>query len=145
MSCKLRKNTWGPNSPLFLLYFKNCLMITNVWFCYFLSLLRLMGISRVRVPVRVLEKFFFFFFFLSFLFFIFFSRGLFSSGAPGHCSPMPPSRYATALSRYQWNTSLLGQQVSLVSVNSVTNQFWISAAYQFGSDQIIIVTRHFDG
>ena len=22
MSCKLKKNTWGPKSPLFLLYFK---------------------------------------------------------------------------------------------------------------------------
>ena len=30
MSCKLKKDTFGPNSPLFLLYFKDCVMITNV-------------------------------------------------------------------------------------------------------------------
>ena len=57
-------------------------------FGIFCHLLRLMGIF-----------FFFFFFFFFFLFFILFfplSRGPFSSGAPGHCPPMPPSRYATA-------------------------------------------------
>ena len=37
MSCKLKKNTWGPNSPLSVLYFKDCVMITCVWFWYFLS------------------------------------------------------------------------------------------------------------
>ena len=44
---------------------------------------------------------FFFPFFFSILHFLFFPRlsgGPFSSGVPGHCPPMPPSRYATACS-----------------------------------------------
>ena len=69
--------------------------------------LRLMGLYRVGAPVRVFEKFrslsLFFLFFLSFSYFFsilhfLFSLSLggpFSSGAPGHCPPMPPSRYAT--------------------------------------------------
>ena len=69
--------------------------------------LRLMGIYRVG-PVLVFEKFRSLFSFLPFLFFLvfclfFFSilhlfvslGGPFSSGAPGHCPSMPPSRYAT--------------------------------------------------
>ena len=62
-------------------------------------------------PVRVFEKFrslfsfifflfffFPFFFYSSFSFFPCLSGGPFSSGVPGHCPPMPPSRYATACS-----------------------------------------------
>ena len=73
-------------------------------FGIFCHLLRLMGIYRVRPPSGYLRSFvlsffcffFFFFSFLSFIFFFFVSLGgLFSSGAPGHCPPMPPSRYAT--------------------------------------------------
>ena len=85
MSCKLhlKKNTRGPKSPLFLL-----------------------GIYQVRAPVRALSLFFFFFFIPFLFFFLFYSsfslfpvslsRGPFSSGTPGHCPPMTPSRYATA-------------------------------------------------
>ena len=49
---------------------------------------------RVGVP-RPGIFFFYFFSFLHF-FFVSFSGGPFSSRAPGHCPPMPPSRYATA-------------------------------------------------
>ena len=75
-------------------------------FGIFCHVLRLMGIYRVRAPVRVFEKLCFLFSFLFFFLFVFHSsfyfclslfRGPFSSGAPGHCPPMPPSRYATAL------------------------------------------------
>ena len=78
-------------------------------FSIFCHLLRLTGIYWVGAPVRVFEKFrslfsfrflFFLFFFFSFhiLHFLFLSLSLggpISSGAPGHCPPMPPSRYAT--------------------------------------------------
>ena len=62
--------------------------------------LRLMEIYRKGAPSGLLKSFV-----LSFLFFLFFfflhifvslsHRGPFSSGAYGHCPPMPPSRYAT--------------------------------------------------
>ena len=109
------KSTWGPNSQLSLLYFKDCVMIANVWFYFgiFCHLLRLMGMYRVGAPSGYLKSFdlsflFLFFFSLfyssfSFLFFFFpfffvslSLGGPFSSGAPGHCPPMPLSRYATA-------------------------------------------------
>ena len=103
MSCKLKKNTLGPKSPLFLLYFKDCVMVTNVWFWHFLSSIYSHGdISggRLRPSIwKVSLSLFFSSFSFSFLFFIFFFplslRGPSSSGAPGHCPPMPPSRYAT--------------------------------------------------
>ena len=53
MSCKLKKNTRGPKSPLFLSYFKDCVMITMFDFGIFCHLLRLLGINRVEAPVRV--------------------------------------------------------------------------------------------
>ena len=78
-------------------------------FGIFCHLLRLMGLHRVGDPSGYLKSVvfsflslfpFFPFNFLSF--FLFFlscflslSRGPFSSGAHGHCPPMPPSRYAT--------------------------------------------------
>ena len=93
MSCNLKKKTWGPNAPLFVLYFKDCVMINYV----------------VGPPSGYLKSFdlpfLFFSFFFPFLFSIFFFvylslslslSGPFSSGAPGHCPLMPPSRYATA-------------------------------------------------
>ena len=88
MICKLKKNTWGPNSPLFLLNYKDCVMITNLFdFGIFSHMLRHMGIYWVWVPVRVFEMFRFLFlffssfsFFFSFLFFIFFF--CLSLGAP---------------------------------------------------------------
>ena len=104
MSCKLKKNTRSPNSPLFLLI---------VWwlpmfdFGIFWHLPRLMGIYRVSAPVWVFEKFcsvslFFsflpFLFFFSLFFFFFWSLSLggpFSSGTHRHCPPMLPSCYAT--------------------------------------------------
>ena len=57
--------------------------------------LKLMGIHQVGVPSRHLKKFV-----LSFLFFLLLFWGSLSweplsSGAHGHCPPMPPSRYAT--------------------------------------------------
>ena len=75
-------------------------------FCY---LLKLMGIYRGGGPFRVFEKFcslfpflYFPFFFLTILYiyiyiyiFFFTLGGPFSSVAPGHRPPMPPSRYAT--------------------------------------------------
>ena len=82
----------------------------------FCHLLRLLGIYRMGTLVWVFEQFRPLFSFLSFLFFLFFSfffsfffsilhflfflslslsGAPFSSGAPGHCPPMPPSRYAT--------------------------------------------------
>ena len=103
------KITRGPNSQLFLLYFKDCVMIFGI-FCH---ILRLMGIYRVGPPSGYLKSLFLSFLFFSFfyssfsfsffsflfLFFFFLSlslEGPFSSGAPGHCPPMPPSCYATA-------------------------------------------------
>ena len=85
MSCKLKKNTRGPSSPLYLLYFKDCVMITNVWFCYFLSVIYLdswgyMGWGPVRVLWKISFSVFFFPFF-SILFFFFFFLDL-SFGAP---------------------------------------------------------------
>ena len=88
-------------------------------FCIFCHLLRLMGwgyielLYRVGAPSEYLKSFvpfflssfsflplfsflFFFLFFSSFAFFVSFTGTPFSSGAPGHCPPMPPSRYATA-------------------------------------------------
>ena len=102
MSCKMKKNTWGPNPHCSSHISK---MITSVDFGILCHLLRFMGIYQVP-PLRVfgnahsLFSFLpFLFVFLSFLFFIFFFSlslgGPFSSGAPGHCPPMPPSRYAT--------------------------------------------------
>ena len=74
-------------------------------FGIFCHQLRLMGIYRMVAPpsgylksfVLTFLFFLFCFFFFSILHFLFFplSRGPFSSGAPGHCPPMPPSRYAT--------------------------------------------------
>ena len=52
-------------------------------------------------------------FVLSFLFFIVFCLGAplapgpFSSGAPGHCPPMPPSRYATESNVYKFALEML--------------------------------------
>ena len=86
MSCKLKKNTWGPHSPLFLLYFKDCVMITNVWFWYCLSSTQTHGdisgwgscpgIWKVSFSLffySFSSLFFSFFYFFSFLFFIFLS------------------------------------------------------------------------
>ena len=82
------------------LCFKDCVMITSVWFWYFCHLLGLTGIYRVGPPSGhlkrfVLSFFLFLFFFLILIFFLSLPLGPFSSGAPGHCPPMPPSRYAT--------------------------------------------------
>ena len=111
-SC-IHMTTWGPDSPLFLLFFnfKDCMMVTNVWFLIFSVIYfnRLMGIYRVGLSSGYLKSlvlsfllflFFSFFFFLfycsfSFLYLFFLSRGPFSSGASGHCPLMPPSRYGT--------------------------------------------------
>ena len=88
-------------------------------FGIFCHLLRLMGIYRVEPPSGYLKSVVLslslclclsvclsvslslslsvsFIFFLSFFFFFCLSfGGPFSSGAPGYCPPMPPSRYAT--------------------------------------------------
>ena len=93
MSCKLKKNTWGPKSPLFVLYFKDCVMITNVWFWYFLSCTSWGYIGWGPRPGIWKVSFSLFFSFSP----LSRSRGPFSSGAPGHCQPMPPSCYATDL------------------------------------------------
>ena len=74
-------------------------------FVIFCHLLKLMEIHRAGAPSGYLKRFV-----LSFLFFLFFFLfyysfcccclsfgGPFSSGAPGHCPPMPPSRYATGI------------------------------------------------
>ena len=60
-----------------------------------------MGIYRVGAPVREFENFCSLFSFFLF-FFLFYSSlfslslgGPFSSWAPGHCPPMPPSHYTT--------------------------------------------------
>ena len=107
------KEYTGTISLLFLLYFKGCVMITNVWILVF-SVIYL-GIYQVGAPV--FEKFcslslsFSFYSIIFFFFFFFFFclsfGGPFSSGAPGHCPPMPPSRYATgsvAVATASWNT-----------------------------------------
>ena len=44
------------------------------------------------------------FLYLPFLPFLSVSRGPFSSGAPGHCPPMPPTRYATGATAYYRRT-----------------------------------------
>ena len=95
MSCKLKKNTWDPSSPLFLSYFNDCVMITNVWFWYFYIIyLRLEGIYRVGPPSGYFKSFvlsflFFLFFFFSFLFFIIFFFFLSQSwGAPLASGPL---------------------------------------------------------
>ena len=99
-----KKKCIRPKFPIFRLIFQRS------WFWYFLSSTQRHGDISSRAPVRVFEKFRFLFPFLfffssfSFLFFIFFFvsflgplylGGPFSSGAPGHCPSMPPSRYAT--------------------------------------------------
>ena len=113
------KRIHGAQIPIVRLIFQRlcddnqCLFVC-LFVCFFFHLLRLMGIYRVG-PRPGIEKFrslfsflpfififfssfsFLFLFFLSFFFF-FLSLSLggpFSSGAPGHCPPMPPSRYAT--------------------------------------------------
>ena len=77
-------------------------------FGIFCRLLRLMGIYRLGPPSGYLKNVVLSFlpFYLFFLFFIFFFSSL--SGAPGHCPPMPPSRYATgsvplSLWAYLWS------------------------------------------
>ena len=77
-------------------------------FAIFCHLLELMAYIEWRPPCGYLKSFvlsFLFFLFFPFLFFIFIFIFLFLSlslsgfplapGAPGHCPPMPPSRYAT--------------------------------------------------
>ena len=107
--------------PLFpivrLIFQRSCDDYQYLIFVFFCHLLRLMGIYRVGAPSEYLKSFvpyflvflffsflffsflfsFLFFFFFSFLHFLFclFLEGPFSSRAPGHCPPMPPSRYAT--------------------------------------------------
>ena len=76
------KEYMGPKSPFFVSYFKDCVMITNVWFLVFFFLfviyLRLMGIYQVGAPSGNFKSFVcwilsFRFFFLFFLFFFFWS------------------------------------------------------------------------
>ena len=103
------KEYMGLNSPMFVSYFKNCVMITNNWFWYFFFLFVVYLDSRGYIgggrPVWVFKNFRSLFSFLPFPFsFLYFSSffsslslgGSFGSGAPGRCPPMPPSRYATA-------------------------------------------------
>ena len=56
----------------------------------------------------------FFLFFSSFAFLVSFSGAPFSSGAPGHCPPMPPSRYATAPPPH--DTALVSTLVATLSL-----------------------------
>ena len=67
-------------------------------FGIFCNLLRLMGIYLVQGSPSGYLKIFVLFSFIPFLFYTFSLSlwGPFSSGAPGHCPPMPPSRCATA-------------------------------------------------
>ena len=58
--------------------------------------------------------FFSFLFFSSFAFLVSFSGAPFSSGAPGHCPPMPPSRYATAPPPH--DTALVNTLVATLSL-----------------------------
>ena len=80
-------------------------------FGVFCHLLRLMGIYRVGPPSGYLKSFVLSFlpFFFSILFHSSFfpslSGATFISGAPGHCPPIPPSRYATVM--MNWNVCLV--------------------------------------
>ena len=107
MSCKLKKkkSAWAQILHCSSYISKIVWWLPMFDFGIFCHLLRLMGIYRVGTPVRVFEKFRSLFSFLllyfSFSFFLSFFVSLslggpFSSGAPGHCPPMPPSRYTTA-------------------------------------------------
>ena len=81
----------------------------------FFVIYRLMGIYQVGAPSRYLKSFVLsFLFFLFLFFFLFYSSffclslgGPFSSGAPGHCPPMPPSRYATGGQEFYFPHSFL--------------------------------------
>ena len=111
MSCKLKKNKWDPNSPLFFLYFKDCVMIQCLILLFSVIYFDSWGYIRLGPPSGYLKSFVlsflpFLFFSFSFFFFLFCSSfsffclslgGPFSAGAPGHCPPMPPRRYATAI------------------------------------------------
>ena len=70
---------------------------------------------------------FLFFPFFSFLFFIFFFPlslgGPFSYRAPGHCPPMPPSRYATAVTTDKSLCSLSFQ--SNCSIKMIESMRWL--------------------
>ena len=104
MSCKLKKNTWGP-----IIFDCSSYISKIVWwlpmfdFGSFCHIFRLMGIYRVPYLKSFVLSLFFFFFSSIFIFFIFLKifccslsfGGPCSSGAPGHCPPVPPSRYAT--------------------------------------------------
>ena len=105
-------------------------------FSIFCHLLRLMGIYRVGAPVWEFEKFrslfsfllVLFLSFLSFIFFFFLSLGgPLSSGDPGHCPPMPPSRYATVWNKSQCTCVLLVMELGLICYMDswvAHNTFW---------------------
>ena len=106
MTCKLKKKIHEAPIPHFLSHISKIVWRLPMFdFCIFCHLPRLMRIYRVGPPSGYLKSFFpsfqfflSFFFFFSFLgvfFFCIFLGGPFSSGAPGHCPPMPPSCYAT--------------------------------------------------
>ena len=106
---RAEKEYMGPNSPLFLLYFKDCVMITNVWFWYFLSsILKLVGIHRVGTPSGYLKSFVFFSFLHFFLFyssfsFLFSFLSLSSVVAPLAPGPWTLSTHATQSLRHCWD------------------------------------------
>ena len=102
------KSKHGAPILLFISCFKDCVMIINVWFWYFLSSTLTHGDTSGRVSVQVFEKFhslfsFLFFFFLFFFFsFLFFFSSL--SGAPLAPGPLdivhPCHPVATPLIEY---------------------------------------------
>ena len=108
MSCMLKKNTRGSSISIVPFIFQR--LCDDLYQCLILifSVIYLdswgMGIYRVGPPSGYLKSFilsFLFillFFFLVYIYSSLFSLSLggpFSSGAPGHCPPMPPSCYAT--------------------------------------------------
>ena len=128
MSCKLKKNTRSPNSPLFLLI---------VWwlpmfdFGIFWHLHRLMGIYRVRAPVGVFEKFCsvslffsllpFFFFLFPFFFSLFFFLSFFGLSLWGG-GPLAPGPIDIVHPCYPAATPLRGANYVKLKTNKQTNK-----------------------
>ena len=123
------KEYMGHYSPLFLLYFKKCLMITLPMFDFgiFCPLLKLMGIYRVGDLVWVFGKFSSFFSFLFFSFSILHFLSFFFSLSFG--GPWTLSTHATQSQRhFCWHCWLLNPPMGEVDHHYIWNIYSPHAA-----------------
>ena len=109
MQAEKRTYICGLNSPLFLLFQRLCDEYQRFDFGIFCHLLvhgDILGGDPLPGIWKVSFTHFFssfssaFLFYSSFSFFVCLSRGPLKLRAPGHCPPMPPSRYATVHTEY---------------------------------------------